>query len=355
MDHFYAVVMAGGSGTRFWPLSRKHKPKQTLPILGAATMVRQTVERLFPLFEQRQVFVVTAREHADVVRRDLDIVPQENIIDEPMGRDTAAAIGLAATFLHWRDPEAVFAVLPADHFIDDPIRFQNALARGREASRTGGLVTFGIKPRYPATCYGYLQRGERAGDVFRVRKFCEKPKVELARDFIKSGEYYWNGGIFVWQAESILAEIRRCLPELSASLEEIRKALGTSRLPSVLSREYGNLKRVSIDYGVMEKASQVFMVETDFEWDDVGSWSAAADRRAKDAGGNAVDGKVLAVDTKDSLVLSSDPEHLVGVLGLEGFVVVHTPDATLVCPKNRSEELKKLVEQIQAKGLEKHL
>jgi mannose-1-phosphate guanylyltransferase len=355
MDHFYAVVMAGGSGTRFWPLSRKHKPKQTLPILGPATMVRQTVERLFPLFEPRRIFVVTAREHADVVRRDLDIVPEENIIDEPVGRDTAAAIGLAATFLHWRDPEAAFVVLPADHFIDDPIRFQKALTRGHEAARTGGLVTFGIKPRYAATCYGYLQRGERAGDVHRVRRFCEKPKAEVAREFLKSGEYYWNGGIFVWQASAILAEIRRFLPELGASLAEIEKALGTSRLPAVLSHEYGKLRRVSIDYGVMEKANQVFMIEADFEWDDVGSWSAAAERRPRDGAGNAIDGKVLSVDTRDSLVLSSDPKHLVGVLGLDGFVVVHTPDATLVCPKNRSEELKKLVEEIQAKGLEQHL
>jgi mannose-1-phosphate guanylyltransferase len=355
MDHFYAVVMAGGSGTRFWPLSRKHKPKQTLPILGPATMVRQTVERLFPLFEPRGIFVVTAREHADVVRRDLDIVPQENVIDEPVGRDTAAAIGLAATFLHWRDPEAAFVVLPADHYIDDPIRFQKALARGREAALSGALVTFGIKPRYPATCYGYLQRGERLGEVHRVRKFCEKPQADIARQFVASGDYYWNGGIFVWQAGAILAEIRRHLPELAASLEVIEKALGTSRLPSVLAQEYAKIKRVSIDYGVMEKAAQVLMIETDFEWDDVGSWSAAADRRAKDGAGNAVDGKVLAVDTKDSLVLSSDPDHLVGVLGLEGFVVVHTPDATLVCPKNRSEELKKLVEQIQSKGLDRHL
>ena len=307
------------------------------------------------MFDPRRIFVVTAREHADVVRRDLDIVSPENIIDEPVGRDTAAAIGLAATFLHWRDPEAVFVVLPADHFIDDPIRFQKALARAREAARSGALVTFGIKPRYAATCYGYLQRGERAGDIHRVRRFCEKPKLEVAREFVQSGEYYWNGGIFVWQAGAILAEIRRHLPELAASLAEIEKALGTSRLPSVLSQEYAKLKRVSIDYGVMEKAGQVLMVEADFEWDDVGSWSAAADRRAKDEAGNAVDGKVLAVETRDSLVLSSDPDHLVGVLGLEGFVVVHTPDATLVCPKGRAEELKKLVEQIQARGLEKHL
>lgn len=355
MDHFYAVVMAGGSGTRFWPLSRKHQPKQTLPILGRTTMVRQTVERLFPLFDQRQVFVVTAHEHSDLVRRDLDIVPQENIIDEPMGRDTAAAVGLAATFLHWRDPEATFAVLPADHFIDDALKFQKALSKGRDAAATGALVTFGIKPRYAATCYGYLQRGDRQGDVSKVRRFCEKPKAEIAAEFLKSGEYFWNGGIFVWQAAAILGEIRRQLPDLAAGLKEIEGALGTSRLPSVLSREYGKLKRVSIDFGVMEKAAQVVMIEPDFEWDDVGSWSAAADRRAKDEAGNAIDGKVLAIDSKDSLVLSSDPNHLVGVLGLEGYVVVHTPDATLVCPKNRSEELKKLIEQIQAKGLEKHL
>ena len=355
MDHFYAVVMAGGSGTRFWPLSRKHAPKQTLPILGSSTMVRQTVERLFPLFDARRIFVVTAHEHSDVIRRDLDLIPSENIIDEPMGRDTAAAVGLAATFLHWRDPEAAFAVLPADHFIDEPLRFQKALLKGREAARSGALVTFGIKPRSPATCYGYLQRGERQGDVFRVRRFCEKPKLEVAREFVQSGDYYWNGGIFVWEAKTILEAIGRFLPELASSLGELKGALGTSHLPSVLSREYGKIQRVSIDYGVMEKADPVLMVEADFEWDDVGSWSAAADRRPRDGAGNSVDGKVLAVETKDSLVLSSDPNHLVGVLGLEGFVVVHTPDATLVCPKNRSEELKKLVDEIRAKGLERHL
>ncbi|HLY09999.1 MAG TPA: mannose-1-phosphate guanylyltransferase [Planctomycetota bacterium] len=355
MDHFYAVVMAGGSGTRFWPLSRKHRPKQTLPILGSTTMVRQTVERLFPLFSPRQSFVVTAKEHSDLVRRDLDLLPPENIIDEPMGRDTAAAIGLAATFLEWRDPDAVFAVLPADHYIDSPERFQRNLEKGAAAARSGALVTFGIKPRYAATSYGYLQRGEKQGDVYRVQRFCEKPSEEVARGFLKSGEYYWNGGIFVWQARSILAAIGSFLPDLAASLAEIRAALGTSRLPATLAREYGKIQRISIDYGVMEKAASVVMVETDFEWDDVGSWSAAADRRAKDGNGNAIDGKVLAVETKNTLVLSSDPEHLIGVFGLEGFVVVHTPDATLVCPKDRSDHLKKLVDELRAKGLDRHL
>lgn len=355
MEHFYAVVMAGGSGTRFWPLSRKHAPKQTLPILGSVTMVRQTVERLFPLFDPRQVFVVTAHEHSDLIRRDLDLIPAENIIDEPMGKDTAPAIGLAAAFLQWRDPEATFAILPADHYIDDPLRFQKSLQKGREAARSGALVTFGIKPRSPATCYGYLKRGEREGEAFRVQRFCEKPKLEVAKEFVKSGEYFWNGGIFVWEAKTILDAIGRHLPDLAASLKEIQGALGTSRLPSILSREYGKIQRVSIDYGVMEKAERVLMVDAEFEWDDVGSWSAAADRRDKDAAGNVLSGKTLAVETKETLVLSSDPNHLVGVLGLEGYVVVHTPDATLVCPKNRSEDLKKLIDEIRAKGLERHL
>jgi mannose-1-phosphate guanylyltransferase len=355
VEHFYAVVMAGGSGTRFWPLSRAARPKQTLPILGGASMVRQTVERLFPLFEARQIFVVTGREHSELVRRDLDLLPPDHIIDEPVGRDTAAAVGLAATFLNWRDPESAFAVLPADHFIDDPGKFQLCLKRGREAARAGALVTVGIKPRFPATSYGYLNRGSRVGDVFRVRRFYEKPKIEAARAFVESGDYYWNGGMFVWESWAILGALERYLPALATSLKEIGGALGTGRLPGVIAREYGRMPKISIDYGVMEKAENVLMVEADFQWDDVGSWAAAAERRGKDVQGNSIEGKCVSTDTKNSLVLSTDPNHLVAVHGLEGFVVVHTPDATLVCPKSKSEELKKLVEEIRQKGHEKHL
>jgi mannose-1-phosphate guanylyltransferase len=355
VDHFKAVVMAGGSGTRFWPLSRRSRPKQTLPILGGASLVRQTVERLFPLFEPGDVFVVTAREHSELVRRDLDLIPPDHIIDEPVGRDTAAAVGLAATFLQWRDPESAFAVLPADHYIDDPAVFQAALRAGREAAASGALVTFGVKPRYPATCYGYLNRGAKEGAAFRVRRFYEKPQLAAAKSFVESGDYFWNSGIFVWESWAILREIERFLPAVAASLKEVGGALGTSRLPGVLAREYSRIPKVSIDYGVMEKAERVLMVEAPFQWDDVGSWSAAADRRPKDMAGNAVEGKCVPVETKNSLVLSSDPNHLVAVLGLEGFVVVHTPDATLVCPKGKTDDLRKLVEEIRARGHEKHL
>lgn len=355
MEHFYAVVMAGGSGTRFWPLSRKSRPKQTLPLLGGNSMVRQTVERLFPLFEAKDVFVVTAREHGEAVRNDLPLLPPENVIEEPTGRDTAAAVGLAATFLQWRDPEAAFAVLPADHYIGDVQKFHVGLKAAREAARSGALVTFGIKPRHPATGYGYLNRGSRDGYAYRVRRFYEKPKPAAAQTFFESGDYFWNSGMFVWEAWAILGAIERFLPALARSLNEIGGSLGTSRLPITLAREYSRVARISIDFGVMEKAERVLMVEADFDWDDVGSWAAAAERRGKDTAGNSVEGKCVSVESKNSLVLSTDPEHLVAVLGLENFVVVHTRDATLVCPKGKADELKKLVEEIRAKGHEKYL
>jgi mannose-1-phosphate guanylyltransferase len=358
VEHYYAVVMAGGSGTRFWPLSRSHRPKQILPLLGGRSMVRQTVERLFPLFEPGQVFVVTAREHAEPVRKELaELLPAENVIDEPTGRDTAAAVGLAATFLKWRDPESAFAVLPADHYVDDPAKLQDDLKAAHEAARTGPLVSIGVRPRFPATAYGYLNRGEPAETprAFRVRRFYEKPKLPAAKTFFESGDYFWNAGIFVWESRGILAAIERFLPAVASALKEVGGALGTSRLPGVLAREYGRIQRISIDFGVMEKAENLQMVEASFQWDDVGSWAAAAERRPKDMAGNSVEGPCVASETKDSLLLSNDPNHVVGVLGLEGFVVVHTPDATLVCPKGKADDLKKLVEELRQKGFQKHL
>lgn len=355
MNSFYAVVMAGGSGTRFWPLSRRHRPKQLLPLLGGASLIRRTVERLSPLFEPERIFVVTARPHGEAVGRESGL-PPDQVIEEPAGRDTAAAVGLAATFLRWRDPEATFAVLPADHDIDDAARLQGDLRLAFEASRAGALVTLGIPPRRASTEYGYLHRGDRVSDrLYRVRRFCEKPPAATARAFVEGGEHYWNSGMFVWTASSILSAIGRHLPDLVPPLEAIGEALGTRRLPSVLAEQYGKVPRVSIDYGVMEKAEEVLMVEAGFGWDDVGSWAAAAERRPRDEAGNALEGKAVPVETKDSLLLSADPEHLVATLGLEGVVVVHTPDATLVCPKERAGELRKVVEEIRRRGHEKHL
>ncbi len=353
---FFAVIMAGGSGTRFWPLSRRERPKQVLPILGPPTMIRRTADRLAPKFDPARILVVTAREQAALLRAELPMLPAGNILEEPSGRDTAAAIGFAAEVIERRSPGASFCILPSDHYIDDPLKFQAALEAGRRAAQGGTLVTFGIPPRQPATCYGYLQRGEPLGPgLFKVRRFCEKPPLETAREFLKSGEHYWNGGIFVWEARSILAAIGRFLPDLAAGLKTIGDAWGTPRAGETLEREYAKLKRISIDYGVMEKAERVVMLEAPFEWDDVGSWSAAADRRPRDAAGNSLEGDIVAVDTKRSLVISSQPGHVVGVLGLEGLVVVHTPDATLVCTRERAEDLKALVEALKARGHEAKL
>jgi mannose-1-phosphate guanylyltransferase len=355
MSSFYAVVMAGGSGTRFWPMSRASLPKQLLPLLGPETMIRCTVERLFPLFEPSRVFVVCGRPYVERIRRDLPMLPAENVIDEPVGRDTAAAVGLAATFIEWRDPGSTWAMLAADHHIAPVDRFHGSLRAAYEAAQSGALVTFGVRPRHPATGYGYLERGDRDGAAWRVARFCEKPVEARAKEFVASGRHYWNSGMFVWRAGAVLSEIARLLPAHARELSTIREALGTSRLPAVLAECYPRMPKTSIDFGVMEKASRVLMVEADFDWDDVGSWTSVAAYRPRDADGNSLEGVAAAVDTKDTVVLSTDDGHLIATIGLSDVVVVHTKDATLVCPKSHSEDVKKLVELLKARGLDRYL
>ena len=355
MSERFAVVMAGGSGTRFWPMSRAHLPKQLLPLLTKQSMIRETVERLFPLFDADRVFVVCGRAQKEGIERELEILDAEHVIDEPMARDTAGAVGLAAVFLEWRAPGCAFAALPADAYIGDVPKFQEALCTAFDAAAGGAYVTFGIKPTRAATSYGYLHRGEKSGPAFRVRKFLEKPDAARARELAASGEHFWNSGIFVWRADAVLEGFRRHLPEHHARLMGIREALGTSRLPEVLRREFEAMPRISVDHGLMEKAENVLMIEAPFAWDDVGSWSAVADRRPRDGDGNAVEALSSRVDTKNSIIVSSDDKHLIATLGVEGLVVVHTKDATLVCPRDRADELKKLVDKIKSDGHTGHL
>ena len=233
---------------------------------------------------------------------------------------------------------------------------QASLLKGREAARGGGLVTFAIRPRGPSTSYGYVNRGPKEADgVYRVRRFYEKPRRQAAKTFVESRDWFWNSGMYVWETWAILEAIETCLPATGMSLKQIGKVSGTNQMLMAAAREYPRIQNVSIDYGVMEKAGKVLMVETKFDWDDVGTWAAAAARRGKDTSGNSLEGKCVPVETKDSLLLSNEGDHLVATLGLEGFIVVHTKDATLVCPKGRSGDLKKLVEEIRNKGHEKHL
>ena len=355
MSETFAVVMAGGSGTRFWPMSRANVPKQLLPLLSSRSMIRETVERLFPLFDADRVFVVCGRAQKEAIERELEILEAEHVIDEPVARDTAGAVGLAAVFLEWRSPGCAFAVLPADAFVGDIPKFQGAIQAAFNAASDGAYVTFGVKPTRPATAYGYLHRGERIGQAFTVRRFLEKPDAARAREFLASGEHFWNSGIFVWRADAVLEGFKKHLPEHYARLMSIREALGTSRLPEVLRREFETMPRISIDHGLMEKAERVLMIEAPFAWDDVGSWSAVADRRPRDGEGNAVEGLSARVETKDSIIVSSDDKHLIATLGVEGLVVVHTKDATLICPRDRADDLKKLVDKIRADGHTEHL
>ncbi|HTF55827.1 MAG TPA: sugar phosphate nucleotidyltransferase [Planctomycetota bacterium] len=355
MSENFAVVMAGGSGTRFWPLSRTNLPKQLLPLLGPRSMIRETVERLFPFFDADRVFVVCGKAQKEAIERELEILAPEHVIDEPVARDTAGAVGLAAIFLEWRSPGAAFAALPADAYVGDVPKFQEALRSAFAAAAKGAFVTFGIRPTRPATGYGYLERGSHVGGASRVRRFLEKPDAARAKEFASSGEHFWNSGIFVWRADALLEGFKNHLPEHHARLMTIRDALGTSRLPEVLRREFEALPKISIDYGLMEKAGDVLMIEAPFAWDDVGSWSAVAERRPRDGAGNAVEGLSSAVDTRNSVIVSSDDNHLIATLGLDGMVVVHTKDATLICPRDRADDLKKLVDRIRADGRGEYL
>lgn len=355
MEHYYAMILAGGSGTRFWPLSRRAAPKQLLPLLGDRPMVQATIERLTPLFALKDVFVVTAAEHAEEIRRRTSGLPPENIIDEPVGRDTAAAIALFATFIEWRDPDAVFAVLPADHYINPVELFQEQLSRAVGLAAQGRFVTFGIRPRDAATRYGYIRRGAPvAPGVFEVAKFHEKPDARRAHEFVAAGNCYWNSGMFVWRAKDVLQAIEQHLPDHARAMREVRSALGTSRLPAVLAREYAKLKRISIDYGVMEKVSNAVVMEAGFLWSDVGSWTALPSVRPVDSCGNVIEAEWSGLDTKDTIVIGPS-DRLIATIGVENLVVVQTADATLICHRDRAEDVKKLVEKLQKEGKEKFL
>jgi mannose-1-phosphate guanylyltransferase len=360
-DHLYAVVMAGGVGSRLWPRSRRATPKQFLDLLGSRTMLQETVQRIDPLIPLTRAMVVVSGEHADTVRAQLPGLPRENVIVEPGPRGTAPCIGLAAVVLQQHDPEAIMAVFPADHRIADAAGFRQAIASAAQIARDGYLVTLGITPDHPHTGYGYIQRGaslaERGGlSAFQVRRFTEKPEPVTAQDFVETGEYYWNAGIFVWQAATILEKMADLLPQLYDELQLVTEAWSSPECVEVLSSAWERVPRTTIDYGVMEKAKQVAVVPVDIGWDDVGNWTTLSELMEEDPEGNVVHGggRPLLVDTRDTYVYASEG-RLVATAGLEGFVVVDTPDALLICPKDQAQAVRDVVDRLEAEGLEKYL
>lgn len=359
----HAVIMAGGSGKRFWPQSRRHQPKQVLPIAGARPLVAEALQRLDGLVPVQRTYVVTHESQVAPILGALGLSLPPRVIAEPFGRDTAACIGLAAVHIRRADPEGVMLILPADQVIHPVERFQEVMRAGVElVEDSDALLTFGIKPSYPATGYGYIHRGERLAEargvpVYAVRRFREKPARPVAEEFVESGEYYWNSGIFCWRAAAILGCLKRFAPKLHDALEQIAGALATPIEEMVLREAYEPLEKISIDYAVMERAESIRVVEADFEWSDVGSWESVARlRRAEaDPHGNVLLGdRCEALDTTGSLVLA-EGAHLVALVGVEDLIVVHTSDATLVCSKRRAEDVKLLVDRLEKKGLRAYL
>jgi mannose-1-phosphate guanylyltransferase len=362
----HAVIMAGGSGTRFWPESRDARPKQLLSLAGERTMIQATLDRLGQLVPPERVLIATNARLADAMREQLPRLPAGVILGEPCKRDTAPCIGLAALCVSRDDPQATMVVMPSDHVIGPDDVFQDAIgfAASLVDERPGRIVTFGIRPDYPAESFGYIERGEPleaavpasfgAAAAYQVRQFREKPKADVARQYLAAGNFYWNSGIFVWKAATILQALAEHQGEMYERLQRIGAAFGQPDFEAVLAHEFEAIRGVSIDYAVMEHARDVVVVEAPFDWDDVGSWQAIARLRGADAEGNTIAAKHLGVNTKGTIVRGPDG-HLIVTLGLTDCVVVHTPDATLVANKHDEESIRQIVKMIKECGWEEYL
>lgn len=360
-DHLYAVIMAGGIGSRLWPRSRIATPKQFLDLLGPCTMLQETVARIDPLIPLARVLVVVGKEHTRTVHTQIPNLPLENVLVEPGPRGTAPCIGLAAIALQRRDPDAIMAVFPADHRIADAAGFRQAVAAAAHVAQDDYLVTLGITPDHPHTGYGYIQREASLGEVnglptFRVRRFTEKPDAATAQSFVDTGEYYWNGGIFIWQVATILSTMAELLPELHAELQSVAESWDSPHRTETLATAWERVPRTTIDYGIMEKATGVAVVPVDIGWDDVGNWATLSGFLESDEGGNVVhgEGQPLLVNTTNTYVYVS-AGRLVTTVGLEGFVVVDTPDVLLICPKDQAQAVRDAVERLEADGLQEYL
>lgn len=353
-EYLYAVIMAGGSGTRFWPRSRKTWPKQLLNITGDEVLLKKTIELIKPIIPVGRIKIVTTLPQADALKSTVPEIPEENILVEPVGKNTAPAIGMSALFVERDDPNGVMVILPADHYIEDKERFrQRVMAGAYQAVRGNYLVTIGIPPRGPETGYGYIEVGEfidKRDVIYSVKSFHEKPDIETARAFINQGNFFWNSGIFIAEAQTMLREIAEYLPHNYTWLVKIRASLGKAKESKVMAEAYRSMEAISIDYGVMERSKRVLMVVGDFGWNDVGSWLSAAQYWPMDGDKNASIGEVVSLDSSRCIVYS--PEKLVALLGVEDLVVVEEDDALLICKKGRSQDVRKLVEILRSQGRE---
>jgi len=349
--NLYAVIMAGGVGSRFWPRSRAAMPKQLLKIFGEDTMIQSTVERLNGLIDYENVFVITNKIQRDKIIEQLPEIPAKNIIAEPFGKNTAPCVGMSAAIINKIDPDSVIITLPADHLIKDVNEFQATLKRASEFTYgRESLVTIGIVPTRPETGYGYIQisEGEVEAEIFKVQTFAEKPNLSTAKRFVKSGDFYWNSGMFIWRSDVILSELEKYMPDLYHGIIQIREAYGSEEFESVLRKVYGEVRSISIDYGIMEKSKIVYLTKGNFDWNDVGSWEAVYQLSEHDDKGNAQIGDVYLENTFGSYIYNK--QKFTAVIGVENIVVIETDDALLICNRDDAQSVKNVVDYLKVRN-----
>jgi len=348
-EHYYAVIMAGGEGSRLWPLSRRERPKQMVQIGSDRTLFQLAVDRIRPIFQPERIYVVTVETQAAKLQEQCPEIPKENFLIEPMPRGTASVVALAALALHKHDPQAVMATLAADHLISNVEYFQELLRQGYQLSEAGWLVTLGIRPTYPSTGYGYIQRGpELKGFPFlayEVDRFREKPDETTAREFLARGDHDWNSGMFIWRTDRIRVEFGRLMPELDVQLEEIARAWDTPARGETIASVWPTIKPQTIDYGIMEKAERVVVIPAvDLGWNDVGSWESIFEVFPPDNDGNIIlDSEHIGIGTGGSLIVSDRTKRLIVTLGVENLIVVDTKDAVLVCSRDHAQKVREVV------------
>ncbi|MCR5023718.1 MAG: mannose-1-phosphate guanylyltransferase [Lachnospiraceae bacterium] len=344
-----ALIMAGGHGERFWPRSRKNLPKQFLSLTDdGKTLIQLTVERILPLVEAKDIYISTNRDYESLIAEQLPDIPKENILFEPVGRNTAPCIGMGAEFVSKKYGDALMMVLPSDHLIKYGKMYQNTLHDAcRIAEFDNNLVTIGITPDFPETGYGYIRfdPDELLGRGFKVHEFTEKPKLEAAKEYIASNQYLWNSGMFVWKASSILKRFEQLMPDVYEKLSIIKDAVGTSQQEDIIEKIFPEFPSISIDYGIMEKSDSIYTIPGSFGWDDVGSWLAMERIRKTNEYGNIVDGDVITIATEDSIVVGNN--KLIACVGVKDLVVVDTEDATLICSKDSTNDIKKVIENLK--------
>jgi mannose-1-phosphate guanylyltransferase len=360
----YGVVMAGGGGTRFWPLSRKERPKQLLNLSGKELMINETLDRLADVIDRENLFVVTNVSQAKLMAEETgDRLLENHILAEPAARNTSACIGYAAMEILRKYGDGIMCILPSDHFIKDEKEFSRVLdAAMQTAEQTDALVTIGIQPTFAATGYGYIRRkkdnsiginSQKEINCSIVEEFVEKPDEETAEKYLEEGNYLWNSGMFIWKASTILAYIERLLPDVYQCLSEIGAAMGSAQEQAIIEKVYPVIPKISIDYGIMERADHVLVLPGDFGWNDIGSLDMLALMKKADADGNVRYGETLCEDSKNCILYGTD--KLIAAIGLDNLIVVQTNDAVLICPKERAQEVKTVVDHLTEQGRERYL